>query len=126
VWSHHVHGITDGDGGVSRSAAAQQKAYHARRNALANNGPDRGYQMLVFPLFVFPEKAVGKPGKCWAAVPSRTFEQPTSESEQNGSLSVGAEFDVVAVLNVNGAYWGIDKAARCTPMKRLSRTKIAA
>lgn len=122
VWGPHHHGVTDGDGGVSPQAAAQIKAYHNRRNGLANNGPDTGYRMLVFPLFVFPEKPHGKPGRCWVIKAGKSYEQPTIVSNVKKSLAVGKAFDVIAVVNVDGSYWGINSAAECFPMASLSRT----
>lgn len=124
VWAEHMHGISDGDGGVSRGAAAQIRAYHNRRNGLANNGPDKGYRMHVFPMFVFPEKPHGKPGKCWVSTGGKTFEQPTPVSPPKRVLKVGDTFDVVAVVNVNGTYWGINADAECFPMVNLSRTPL--
>lgn len=123
VWSKHIHSITDGDGGAARAGLNQVKSYHNRRNALANNGPDTGYRMLVFPLFVFPEKPQGKPGKTWAREAVQTYEQPTSKSKMIDTIASGREFEVVAVVNVDGVYWGIDRACRCVPMAKLSRTK---
>jgi hypothetical protein len=124
VWQAHMHGITDGDGGVSSGAAAQVSAYHRRRNGLAGNGADTGYRMAVFPLFVFPEKPHGKPGRCWVATASKSYEQPTPSAKAKRTLTRGQTFEVVAVVNVAGTYWGISPDAECVPMVNLSRTPV--
>jgi hypothetical protein len=125
VWRAHCHGIVDG-GAAAPAGKRQLVAYRDRRNGLRDNGPDRGYRMLVFPMFVFPEKAHGKPGKCWVATGGKTYDQPTPSSTAKRTLKRGQTFDVVAVVNVAGTYWGINAAAECFPMVNLSRTPINA
>lgn len=123
VWVKHIHYIVDG--GIAAAAGQRQVAsYHRRRNGLAGDGPDRGYRMLVFPLFVFPEKEVGKPGKRYCTTACHAYHQPTALAERYGpEVKVGDVLEVVAVVNVNGRYWGITADGRCVWEGNFSRTK---
>lgn len=125
VWIEHMHGIVDGDGTASAGAKRQVTAYHNRRDGLAGNGPDRGYRMLVFPLFVFPEKPQGKPGKRYCRVACHAYEQPTPNSRNLGPIAVGDMREVVAVVNVKGHYWGITAKGQCIYEGNFSRTPDA-
>lgn len=119
VWARHGHGIVDGDGTASRGAKAQIVSYHKRRNALANNGPDTGYKMLVFPLFVAPWKANGKPGVFYLKKNQRAYEQPTTKSKVLRSLNKGQKFTVIARLRVGKTYWGINQNGLLVQMSSL-------
>lgn len=130
-WNEHCHGITDGVApdpklvkGPSPSAGRQVDAYHARKNGLANGGPDLGYKMLVFPLFVFPEKPEGKPGAMWAKKDLKSYEQPTTKAKVRNTHVKGTKFTVVAVVRVGKALWAVTRAGRCVPMASLSRTEV--
>lgn len=123
VWSHHMHGIVCGDGTASAGAKRQVTAYYKRRNGLANNGADRGYRMLVFPLFVDPEKSVGKPGVKYLTKDYTSREQPTTKSKSRGAIKKDAKFTVVAVVNVNGTYWSINVDGRFVPSSILTSTE---
>ena len=122
VWIHHNHGIVDGDGTASRGALQQVTAYHRDRDGLASNRIDTQYQMLVYPLFVFPEKAVGKPGKRWCTTACHAYEQQTTKSRNLGPINVGDVITVVAVTNVGGKYWGITADGRCVAEANFSKT----
>lgn len=123
VWVEHMHGITDG-GGASDSGQRQVSSYHDRRNGLRDNGPDLGYRMAVFPKFVFPEKAVGKPGVCYTKVDTAAYEQQHTSTKVLEHLDKGQKFTVVAVTRVGTTYWGVNPDGKCVPMSRLSRTPV--
>lgn len=120
VWSQHLHGIVCGDGSASRGAKQQVSAYYKRRNGLANNGPDAGYKMLVFPLFVSTEKAAGKPGVRYLTKNFESREQPTTKAKSRGVVKKGAKFTVVAVVNANGTYWAVNPDGRFVPSSALT------
>lgn len=126
VWGHHGHGIVDGDGTASAGAKRQVTAYHNGRNGLANNGKDADWRPLVFPLFVFPEKAVGKPGVKYLTKDYTSREQPTTKAKSLGAIKKGAKFTVVATVNVNGTYWDVNTEGKFLPQSVLSRTKPTA
>lgn len=123
VWSHHIHGIVCGDGTASAGAKRQVTAYYKRRNGLANNGTDRGYKMLVFPLFVDPAKSVGKPGVRYLKQDFTSREQPTTKAKSRGLIKKGSKFTVVAVVNVSGNYWAINVDGKFVPTSALTTKK---
>lgn len=126
VWIAHGHGIVDGDGTASAAAKGQVVAYRKRRNALANNGPDTGYKMHAFPLFVAPWTANGKPGVRYLQRNANTWEQPSSKSKKLGPLKKGAKFTVVAVVRTGTkTYWGINPNGLIVPMSALGKKKPA-
>lgn len=125
VWVEHMHGITDG-GSAAAAGQKQVSMYHKRQNGLANYGRDEGYQMMVFPKFVFPEKAIGKPGVMYTKRPTSAWDQPTKNSMRLDNMSRNHKLNVVAVVNVSGAYWALNQDGKCVPMEDLSRFAIPA
>lgn len=124
-WGAHIHGIVDGDGSASAGAKRQVDAYHNRRNGLANNAPDRGFPMMVFPLFCLPTRDFTKPGYMWAKEDLTAYEQPTTKAPVLKTYPKGTRFSVVAVVRVDTAYWAVTAAGRCIPMSKLARKKPA-
>lgn len=124
-WVEHIHFVVCG-GAAAPVAQRQVTAYYNGRNGLAGNGRDDGPKMLVFPLFVFPEKAVGKPGRRWCKTACHAYEQPTTKAKNLGPIKVGTALDVVAVVNVSGQYWGITANGRCVYEGNFQRTPVDA
>ena len=120
VWGPHCHGVVDG-GAASLPAQQQVTMYHSRLNGLADMRPDPGHRMVVFPQFVFPEKAIGRPGDYWTVLMARAHAQPTPHSPLLKVYKPGEYFKVVAVVNVDGHYWGINPRGKCVRMERLTR-----
>lgn len=76
-WNPHIHVILDGVPTASPAALDQVEDYHDRRNGLADNGPDTGYHMYVFPKFMY-----GTTRARWiCVVPCHAYRQPTSRDE---------------------------------------------
>lgn len=122
LWSRHIHVIVDGDGTASAGAKRQVTKYHERRDGLASNHPDPGYRMLVFPLFVDPDKATGKPGKRYCTRAAHVYAQPTTSAKNLGAVGVGDVLDAVAVVNVGGEYWFVTADGKCGHESNFSRT----
>jgi hypothetical protein len=113
-WVEHIHLIVCG--GVAAPAGQRQvTSYYNRDNGLRGNAPDDGPRMIVFPLFVFPEKAVGKPGTWTAKVDCHKYEQQTTRSKNLGAVPKGSTLKIVAVTRVKGTseYWGITANGEC-------------
>jgi hypothetical protein len=113
-WVEHIHFIVCG-GIASPGGQRQVAAYYNRRNGLAGNGADDGPKMLVFPLFVFPEKAVGKPGTWTAKVACHKYAQQTTRAKNLGPVPAGSTLKIVAVTRVKGTgeYWGVTANGEC-------------
>lgn len=60
VWAEHIHGVVVGHPNLSRTAAAQVRAYRSGRNGLANNGPDDGPRLNPIPVPQWPVVAAKK------------------------------------------------------------------
>lgn len=113
VWPEHVHVIVDGDPTASPAAKDQMADYKNRRNGLANNGPDTGYHMYVFPRFIY-----GTTRARWInVVPCYGYSQPTARPETRTSAlmdegDVTASNDVCRVRGNAGSEWFVTKDGR--------------
>jgi hypothetical protein len=123
-WIAHGHGIVCG-GDASDAGQRQVTAYYNRRNGLRSNTADTGYRMEVFPLYVFPEKAVGRPGKRYCTTACHVYEQPTSSPKvaNLGPIRTGDVLDAVAVVNVGGKYWFVTADGRFGYEGNFSKSK---
>ena len=119
VWNHHNHGIVDGDTTASAGAKQQVSEYHARRNGLANRGRDTGYQMKVFPKFVYN----GVIGTYYAKVDNHVYEQPTVYASNLGAVKAGDSLVAVAIVAVGSDKWLITADGKCAFTGNYTTTK---
>lgn len=123
LWNAHGHFIVDGDGTASAGAKRQVLKYRGRKDALASNGPDTGYKMLVFPLFVAPWRPKGKTGVFYIKHTQKAFHQPTRKSQVYKTLSRGKRFTVIARVRVGKTYWAVNPNGLFVPASALSARK---
>lgn len=118
VWVQHIHMVMCGDGGAARLALQQVASFWKRpsRDGLAGNRVDTQLpKMLCRPLFVFPEKDYGRPGKFRCVTACHAYKQQTTAAPQYGEFAVGAEVHFVFITRDRdtGKLWGVTKQGRC-------------
>ena len=65
---------------------------------------------------------MGRPGDCWTFKEvTRAYVQPTVRAPLLKVYPKASYFKVVAVVNVNGHYWGINPRGKCVRMASLTR-----
>lgn len=124
-WVEHIHAIMCGDGGAAAGAKRQVTAYWNGRNGLGTNRVDDGPKMFgARPLFVFPLKATGKPGKRYCTTACNAYTRQTTKAPQYGSFKVGDVLTVVAVTRDarTGKLWGVTAEGRCIYEDNFSRS----
>lgn len=127
VWVAHIHAIMCGDGNAAASARRQVSSFWSRpqRNGLAGNARDyQDPQMVSRPLFVFPEKTTGKPGKRYCKVACHAYKQSSTRAPHHGGqINVGDVLEVVAVTRDrdSGKLWSLTKSGRCIYEDNFSR-----
>jgi len=114
LWVQHMHAVMAGDGGAAASAIRQVVAFWRRpsRDGLAGNRVDTQLpRMLCRPLFVYPLKAVGKPGWFLCNITCGAYEQQTTAAKRVDTVNEGEKWEVVAVTRDRdtGKYWGLTR-----------------
>lgn len=123
-WVPHGHGIVDG-GDPSAAGQVQIASYHRNDNGLRGNAADDGFKMRnsagnrVFPLFVAPWKATGKPGKFECITECGGYQYQSTAAPRLLTVKVGMVLSIsgiTAVVNSSGKhYWGITDKKGDTP-----------
>lgn len=118
-WIRHIHLIVCGDSGVHWLAALQVKSFWAKGTGLASGGRDNGPNMYgARPLFIFPLKDTGKPGKLECVTACHAYTRQTTKAPQHpqgAEVEVGDVLDIVAFTRDQQTrkVWGLTKNGRC-------------
>jgi hypothetical protein len=120
-WIPHIHLVVAGDEGVHWLAAQQVVDYwrNPPGSGLGSVGSQRDNGPKMYgarPLFVFPEKAVGKPGKMRCKVACHSYTRQTTAAPQYGAqVAVGEEHTAVAFTRDarTGKLWFVTATGRC-------------
>ena len=119
LWVQHMHGVMAGDGGAARLAIQQVASFWKRpsRDGLRGNRVDKQLpKMLCRPLFVYPLKEAGRPGKLKCVTSCHAYKQQTTQAPRYGDqINVGDILEVVAITRDRdtGKYWGVTATGRC-------------
>lgn len=125
-WINHIHAIMAGDGGAAAGAKRQVTAFWNGKNGLASNRADDGPKMYgARPLFVFPLKSTGKPGKRYCTTACHAYTRQTTKAPRyGGEIAVGDVLEVVAVTRdaKTGKLWSVTADGRCIYEDNFSRS----
>ena len=134
AWVAHIHLIVAGDSGAHWLALRQVVDYwrNPPGSGLGGVGSQRDNGPKMYgarPLYVFPEKNYGKPGKRYCKTACHAYTRQTTNAPRHGSqIQVGDELTVVAVTRDEKTrkLWSVTADGRCIYEDNFSRTPVAA